>query len=66
MAAAALGSALKKKWAKRKYKENQSTRTRKKHQFSLSSQAKSKLASLAARTANGNMSQAVERLIKGA
>ena len=66
MAAAALGSALKKKWAKRKYKENQSTRTRKKHQFSLSNQAKSKLASLAARTSNGNMSGALERLIKGA
>lgn len=62
----ALKSALKKKWAKRKYKETQATRTRKKHQFSLSNQAKAKLASLASRTSNGNLSAAVEKLIKSA
>lgn len=62
----ALSSALqKKKWKKRKTKESQATRTRKKSQFSLSDQAKAKLASLAKNTAAGNMSQTVERLILG-
>ena len=56
---------VKKPWAGKKKKWNQSTRNRKKAQFSLGPGTKAKLKAYAQRVAGGNMSVALDKLVAG-